>query len=52
MSVASTAPEGDGAAAQADVVRSGRPGHGTRLGPTLTPPTAPGIRRFLNFIMG
>ena len=33
-------PEGDGAAAQTDVVRGGRPGHCTGLSPTFTPPTA------------
>ena len=54
-SVASSAPESDGAAAQADVVRGGWPGHGTRLGPTFTPPTAPKMRRIFrsfNFITG
>ena len=34
------APEGDGAAAQADVVRGGGPRHGAGLSPTFTPPTA------------
>ena len=34
------APEGDGAAAQADVVRSGGPRHGAGLSPTFTPPAA------------
>ena len=34
------APEGDGAAAQADVVRGGGPGHGAGLSPTFPPPTA------------
>ena len=33
-------PEGDSAAAQADVVRGGGPGHRTRLGPAFPPPTA------------
>ena len=33
-------PEGDGAAAQTDVVRGGGSGHCAGLGPTFTPPTA------------
>ena len=33
-------PEGDGAAAQTDVVRGGGSGHCAGLSPTFTPPTA------------
>ena len=49
-------PKGDGAAAQAHVVRRGGPRHRARLGPALTPPAAPGgsiiFTRYFEFFFG